>query len=439
MNLFRSLMTTFATGAITLFILVALLAASLLYNSNLQLRYSEWQSSIGKLQRDIDALHQQAQHYKLNAPRDFDSYNRDLAVFYQQFQQQLSRIAADLSNSNQAAAQLHSDSAIEVLLAQQGQLQTAKHTQQTLSQQWQTFNSALMQTLGDPQEPRLEWGAEYIIAQQPQLATLTDTLYSNISSAKFNSQHTATLVLWSLLALVVIYLLATMALMMTKVLRPVIHTTRACEQVAGGEYGLTIALSGAGETRRLQQAFNELSARSQLIMDMLGYINQLDNTEDKLQAIYRSGQSALGCGWIGLMECQRDSIALKTSAPNTLHKQFRHKAMPTQKSLGQEFNKGIQQGWLELENMRDLSLTRFDERFLRELQRITVATHMVGYPFKAPNGHDYYLLFTTSQAQGFNAQQRQLIKVLGRLMAEAIFNNSTATTANGITLRALHI
>ncbi|GLS25649.1 HAMP domain-containing protein [Marinibactrum halimedae] len=430
MNIFRSLMTLFSAGAVVLLLLVVLLAVSLDFSSNLQLRYANWQASVSKVQKDFDSLNQQAQHYKLNAPRDFESYNRDLAVFYTQFQELLEQIDKEISNSAVSAQNVNTNFGGDLLLLQSNpSLTEALTAQDGVVAAWSSFSQALRDTLGDPKEPRLEWGAEYIIKEQPEIAILAEQLRSELAFAKVQSQQLIERGLWCLLGLIGIYIVAAITLIVVKVIRPVVITTKACEKIAAGDYGLTIDLNGAGETRRLQQAFNELSGRSQLIMDTLGYISQLDKTDDKLQAILNSGQKALALGWVGLMRVERESIVLTHSAPSALHKQFRHKDFPTQKSLGKALKQSFDEGWFELDNMRDLSLTRFDERFLRELQRITVATHLVGYPFKGENNQYYVLLFTTSQLGGFSAQQLQLIQALGRLMSDSIALDEPVVTA----------
>ena len=89
MTIFKSLMTRFLLGASLMILFLALLSIGQKYASDIQKMFTNWQAQADKILLDIASLQQQAQHYKINAPRDFDSYHRDVAVFYQQFRQQL--------------------------------------------------------------------------------------------------------------------------------------------------------------------------------------------------------------------------------------------------------------------------------------------------------------------------------------------------------------
>lgn len=108
-------MSQFLVGSGLLILCVLFLAFSQKQASDIQAQLRDWQSSSAKLELDVLALQKQAQHYKLNAPRDFESYNRDVAVFFKQFQQQLATIESDHAAIHVPITLLRADRYLQVL------------------------------------------------------------------------------------------------------------------------------------------------------------------------------------------------------------------------------------------------------------------------------------------------------------------------------------
>ncbi|WP_419810587.1 HAMP domain-containing protein [Bacterioplanoides sp.] len=420
MNPLKSLMTQFILGATVMVAFVLMLTLSQRESTQLQKQLTDWQAQADKIQLEIANLQQQAQHYKLNAPRDFESYNRDVAVFYQQFRQQLATLDNSFNQANSRVTELSNSVAYDWLTQEGSPLLRAIQKQSAWHHFWLVFVDGLEAQLGDPQEPRLEWGAEHIINNQERLSLEATSLAGQIRDAYTWFGITSDKINLGLISIVFAYLLLMLGMLGLRILRPILSTTRACEAVAAGAYGQKVEINGSGETRRLQQAFNELSARSKLMMDMLGDINKPGNVSEKLQSIYDSGHEALGNNWIGLMAFNEQSVELNTSVPTTLDYNFRHRHVSLHKAFGKELSNTLDSGWLNIESLRQLSLTRHDERFLRELHKNTMAHQVVGHPFQCPQHNDYILLFSSNRPEGFSSQQIELIQALSPLMADAI-------------------
>jgi len=420
MKFLNSLMVQFIVGASVMVACVIALSFSQREASHLQKALSEWQTHADKIQLDVANLQQQGQHYKLNAPRDFESYNRDVAVFYKQFQQQLNTIDQTFNRANSSVITLSDSLAYSWLTQQNSPLLSAIQKQSGWHSYWQNFVTELESQIGDPQEPRLEWAAEYIITNQKTATVQAQELADQIHQASNWFDNTYRQTNTFMIGFVLAYLLLSLSYFALRIIRPVLATTRACEEVAAGDYGKKVEISGSGETRRLQQAFNELSARSKLMMDMLGDINQPGDVSDKLQSIFDSGREALGSNWIGLMAFNENNVDLTASVPASLDLNFRHRHVSLHKAFGKELLSTVDNGWLDIKSLRQLSLNRHDERFLRELHKNTMATQIVGYPFRCPQHNDFILMFSSKREGGFSRQQIELIKALSKLMADAI-------------------
>jgi hypothetical protein len=421
MHIIKSLMAQFLLGAILLIALIGLISYSQIIADQNKNLLSQWSSDSEKLRLELSSLQQQAQHYKLNAPRDFESYNRDIAVFYQQFKQELSKINNINLALENSASKVEANPLLKTINENtDSPLRQSQAMLNTWLQQWSLFSNNMDDKLGDPINPRLEWGADLVLEQFYQLQQHTNTLTNSINTSQewLNNHHTH--FNYALLALILIYIVIALIILGLLVIRPIILTSKACEKVASGQYGLHIKVPAIGETKRLQQSFNELSATTKLVMDMLTEIHQPADVETKLQRIFDSGNEALGINWIGLMICKDDNFELIGSAPRTLKNSWRHKNVSVHKQFGKDLLASFDKRWLDIQQLSKLALQRHDERFLREVHKNTRASHMVGHPFHCPKHNGFLLMFTTQQEHGFSPSQIDLIKALVSLMSDAL-------------------
>lgn len=420
MNPRKSLMAQFLLGGLILILCVATLVVSQRHASTLQMELVNWQSLANTLEVDVLNLQQQAQHYKLNAPRDFESYNRDVAVFYQQFQQQLTTISETYDRMYISVSEMEKSWLGMWVLSGDTPMLNAIENQTNWGQFWNTFIGNLNEQIGDVNEPRLEWAADHILATQENVAERLATLKSKVEIAGQWFSQTYQSLSWVFSFIVMGIIVAILSAFALVVIRPIVSTTKVCQAVAAGDYGRKVALNGTGETKQLQEAFNELSSRSKLLMDLIGDINKPSSVPSKLKSIYDSGKDALNCSWIGLMAFDDDRANLHSSVPAALDKNFKHRHVTLNKSFGRDLLKAVETKWLDLPELRQLSMKRHDERFLRELHKNTMARHIVGYSFKCPKHNEFILMFACNLPEGFSQQQIELIKTLAATMADGI-------------------
>ncbi len=422
MNLRKNIMAQFVAGALLLVLCLLVLTVSQQQASKVQNQLRDWQGQVSKLELDVASLQQQAQHYKLNAPRDFESYNRDVAVFYKQFQQQLTSITQTTENAQIPAYRLKDNTAYNVFFSNDTAIEESIKQQASWGIFWNTFLTNLKQEIGSPSEPRLEWAADHIISTQANLSSRTQALHTKVVQANqwFSTRYEQ--VSWLMSGAVLVFISIILALFAQFIVRPIVSTTKVCKEVAAGEYGKKVTVNGVGEARQLQEAFNDLSSRSKLLMDMLGDINKPGDVPTKLKRIHSSGKEALGCSWIGLMAVNETRAELNSSVPAALDANFKHRHVTLNKAFGRDLLSALETKWLDLPALRQLSIKRHDERFLRELHKNTMAQHIVGYSFKCPKHNDFILMFACNLEHGFTQQQTDIIKALSKLMADGIIS-----------------
>lgn len=420
MNLRKNIMAQFIFGASLLVLCMVLLTVSQQQAANLQNQLRDWQGTVSKLELDVASLQQQAQHYKLNAPRDFESYNRDVAVFYQQFQQLLNTISQGIQQADVPANALNDYAGYDALFSDGSKIEQAIQQQASFKLFWDTFLKNLNEEIGSPQEPRLEWAADHIISTQTNLSKRIDSLYQTVAQANQWFSNRYQVFSWVVSASVLVFMSVILVLFAQYIVRPIVSTTKVCQEVAAGQYGKKVNVNGIAEAKQLQEAFNDLSSRSKLLMDMLGDVNKPGDVTTKLQRIYSSGKDALGCSWIGLMAFDENRAQLNASVPAALDANFKHRHVTLNKAFGRDLLAALDAHWLDLPGLRQLSIKRHDERFLRELHKNTMAQHIVGYSFKCPKHNEFILMFACNLEEGFSTQQVDIIKALSKLMADGI-------------------
>lgn len=246
-------------------------------------------AEVRALQTRISDIERRGRGYAAVAPRDYESYNRDLVVIHTQWQQDLR--ALDRSVADLEAALLASDNReLHALLAE-------------LTTEHRRFRDGLAEKLGnDPDEPRLEWGAEFLGAESPKLLKAAESL--STATVALVAQHLdqtrrLTRYTWLISGLV---LLGTAFWFWARVTRRIGRVAQACRAVAEGAFGQRAPSDGNDELGELSRAFNQLSARTRVV---LGVLDRLPEGADAAQAfalLWEESREYLGHRWQGLFE-----------------------------------------------------------------------------------------------------------------------------------------
>ena len=422
MSFFNSLITRSLLGGFLLLLSILAMNTGHQWSRDLQSSTTVWQTKLDTLTDELVKLGHLARNYKDNAPRDFVSYERDLAVFNGQFQAQLQALDTDYQLLERVTGQLNNNPLFQWLNQDDTAASVAMAQQQTVVQSWQVFRADLNETLGDPDQPRLEWGAEQIMAREESLFQQAAELSKQVDTAALWIEQRNQNFNDTMLILVALYVLVSFATFLLFVIRPVVRTAKACQEVSDGQYGLSVDVTGSGETRQLQEAFNELSARAALMLDLVGQLSRTGNITDKLNTILNHSQTALGVNWVGFVELSDDGALLSKSVPVDLDRDWKHRRVSLNKSLGKQLSNIGKDEWLDISNLAETALKHHDERFLRELHKHTNATHVMGYGFTCPKQHRFVLLFTTRVEAGFSHHQQELMRALAKLMVNAVID-----------------
>lgn len=284
-------------------ITVALLTLALLFVVALSLQNRAFEIAVNDqamlaevrtLTARIADVERRGRGYAAVAPRDYESYNRDVAVIYSQWQQDLKALDQSLAG-------------VELGLAR-ADLGTVRQALTQLGVRYRGFRQGLAEQLGSKQdEPRLEWGAQFIEAQAPALLTAAqalsgatvDMVEDHLGQARRITRYT-----WIVGALI---LLGTAVWFWARVTRRIGRVADACRAVAEGSFGQRAPVDGDDELGVLTRSFNQLSARTRVV---LGVLDRLPEGADAAQAfalLWEESREYLGHRWQGLFELNSTS------------------------------------------------------------------------------------------------------------------------------------
>lgn len=268
----------------------------------------------GKLQVTARQLAFQGLNYKENAPRDYDTYYRDVRLYYRDLMSHVAmydriieaflaeRLPADLTGLSHP---------VTPMLDPEGQAAVS-----TLAEVWRGYRADLMEQLGDdPAEPRLEWGAEYVIANRERLEQATARMVAQMQ--RVVHEHLEIIDGFNRLALVVAaaITLLTLAWLYLRVLAPLRRAVQGFRRVAQGDFGHELPVTGSSELAQMTASFNALSRRLNRLFRLMDSLQRGSDLEETLSFVHREFAGVLPMDWIGafFQSPAGDTLRLETS------------------------------------------------------------------------------------------------------------------------------
>lgn len=263
-------------------------------------RQDDWLSRLGgELQVLQQHLGMQAMNYKENAPRDYPTYYRDTRLYYQDLLHARRRLGAILKafadQHLPPQLQSHHGSADFSLSPD-----TAKLADQLLKT-WTTFDNTLQEKLGDPDEPRLEWASEWILAQHQ---ILSDKVHEFLESLEHDLEARANTALFLgrlILLSGIAVMLGLLGWFYAKVLRPLGLAVQGFRQVAKGDFSHRVPVRANNEIGWLVSTLNLATGRLDALLTLLTVLQRSADLDSALQALARNLPRLIPLEWVGIL------------------------------------------------------------------------------------------------------------------------------------------
>jgi len=264
----------------------------------------------GRLELAGEQLAMQAMNYQENPPRDYSTYYRDIRLYYQDLLSHLTtfdEILMAFSDQEFDTAltgmqkTLHTDLAPPVRKAVASTVDL-----------WMGYRQDLQEKLGDNEaEPRLEWGAEYIVGRHDELRDSTlellDSLQDQIGSRLERIGVINNIVLVAAFAISVMIVL----MIYLRVVGPLDRAVQGLKRVTRGDFGHQVEPSGNSEIASLTRSFNQLSSRLRAIFRLIDRIEQGSDLDGTLRFVLEEFGGLLPMDWVCVLFAEKGSDALR--------------------------------------------------------------------------------------------------------------------------------
>jgi len=293
---------------IPLLFLFLILAGSLGFTIySLKLRQHDYLilNHIGQLQVIANNLTEQARNYVKQAPDSYDKYNRDLETYWLTLQRQTGRFNTIISELNSRELSSSLTGKEETIYCNYDD-----HSQNQLTaslKHWILFNNELALKLGnDLDNPRLTWGAEFIVTHGDDLVTSTQLLavaFQRMMEAKLNNIR---LFQWLTVTVGLLSLLMVLFVIQRRVIRPLNATVDGFKKVAQGNFNHKVPVLTNNELGQMAIALNHLLDRLNSIFRLTDRINQGNQLDEMLAFIHEEFQTFVPLDWVGVFFTSAD-------------------------------------------------------------------------------------------------------------------------------------
>ncbi len=300
MKWYQSLKTHIAAALIFQLILIIIMSAFSVYELSLRKHDYAVLNLAGQLRVTAQNLVSESHNYKVSAPRDYESYERDLKFYHKNILKQIDAYSAIISDFESRT--------LSAELTGQPEPIYCNWDEQSISQlddtarNWREFEAGLISAMGDdPQAPRLEYAAEYIVENAEDLTIKTGQLMSafqRMMEVKLdNISHL------NILALVVFIVINIILLFVffKKVFQPLDATRCVFEKVANGNLDSRVVVDSSNEIGILSESFNRLTQRLSSLFSLTEKIHQANNLDESLAFFYDEFKAFFPVDWVGML------------------------------------------------------------------------------------------------------------------------------------------
>ncbi len=327
MSFSKSIQTKILLGFVVFLTPIFLFTFSNVINSDINRQLSEKNLQVHSLKEAMDNIERGSAIYLSNAARDYESYFRDLAVYYKLLNQDLALIdnklekLADSKNELAQLAQSH------LSLLDAVQMENLNQNIDNTLVSWKNYRNELRAELGNNlQEPRLEWGAKYISDNSKIVSSAFDTLIMSFEQLSLQQTQTSEIIGKTTIATLISFTVLFGVFFYFHIIVPIRNTKTAFQRVAEGDFGHQIEIKRGDEIGQLVQSFNLMSARSNSVLAILSNLQSASNFESAVAAIQEQSADYLGCDLVVLARSNlsNNGYSFKSIAPmleyRNLHK-----------------------------------------------------------------------------------------------------------------------
>ncbi|CAA0103778.1 Alginate biosynthesis sensor protein KinB [BD1-7 clade bacterium] len=380
-----------------------------------------------ELVNDIANLQLQADTYVNNAPRDYESYFRDVALYHKQFNQAVDTLQNHNILLKNASTLIKDDPVTHYLfpVSQQHLLQAS----QMLTEGVDLFITDYRDQIGENEaEPRLEWAAQSITRYHGDMSEAAAYFANQLELWQQQQTEMNRKLGYGIAGILFVSALLFSFWFIGSVVLRIRRTAVACDRVANGDFGYQIPANNNDEISQMTRSFNSVSERFKLVLSLLDQLNDSSNSQQAIDAIMAICANYFSIHWSGLVVLQSDdSIRLEAANPLASMRRWSAKSAKIKgNNVAGIMQEHIRQHkpWI-IEDLDKFSVSTSDSRFLRELIRNTHSTTLFGIPLSASDAKGQGMLILASRDKTLvEGKRAELLFKLSPLIGSRLMANT---------------
>ncbi len=406
--------------AVALLLIMSLFAAALTINLRAleaQRSYNTLLNITARLEHTNRQIVEAGSHYAMNAPKDIDSYKRDVMIYYQELislitlfdqitQSFMSQNFAPDLTGRRTPFSPKLDPAIKIAV-------------NSVEEIWSHYKQGLQIALGeDSTAPRLDRAADYITSQHNPLTESIDALRAQtqrLASSQVERVYDHYILM---LAAATTITLSILLWFVIAVLRPLKSAVNGFRKVSQGDFGYQVPTFGDNEITWITNAFNKLSSRLHAIFRLTDQIQQGSDLDDTLCFVAEQFPTLLPLDWVGALFVATDneSITLERNYRNGKRELTQHNRFSLKNTL---LKKVLESGDpLHIPNLEHTARGNPEYQFLNHLAD-TGLRDAIFLPVTEFSPIPAVLAFATREANIYTPEHLELLTNIGNLITHS--------------------
>ncbi|MCG8464419.1 MAG: GAF domain-containing protein [Xanthomonadales bacterium] len=423
MKLPRATLQNKVLGGLALFFLVFVVI--LFYTSwafERNAKNSSITQRVSQLELTLGSVSDSSERYLEAAPRDYESYNRDVTIFFKDVMSDITRIGEGiqvLSDDYQQFTEAGFFAGMLGLGGRDGQLENSINN---LQEHWRRYESGLDQQLGgNKAEPRLEWGAQFIARERAGLQDSLNAVGANFERVLLADLKRTQLLTNLAIVFAILFAAAGVAWFYFGVTRRIQRTVCGCRRVAQGDFGFQLTHNSTDELGQLIDAFNSLSARARLVLSVLDRLREGQTPAEASEILWEETRAALSAEWFALVSAEGEQIELVHAFPEDAMSKVRNLADVGEKE--QAFTDAIKSGRPQyFPDLLRHSVANANARFIRDLHKSGFRSALF-VPLIGESHVRCVMVLAAKTAGAFTSEQVILLHRIGPMIAHQLENN----------------
>ena len=424
--MFRSLKVQIGTALAIQFIVLVAIVSSTLYLLDLRKHDYLILNLSGQLRVISQLIVNNSASYADNAPRNYDSYYRDVKLYNKQLHTLIARYDKIINSfkARKLAPELFQN---EFLSVRKNKIiiptisekydpiycnwnETARNELVETAKSWSKFKQGLYKKLGkNLKEPRLEAAAQYILYNEDNLvASATDLTSAFRNMMEYKLEQITWLnrmsILWSFLIAVTIFLV-----IYKKIFTPMAMTVDAFKRVALGELSHQVDVSDTTELGQLTYSFNRLTAKLNSLFGLTNRIYQATSLDEIIKFIYQEFNTMLPIKWVAMLRMDVDASTMIVKHLYSVENQLIREgdSLPASHPIIIDaINDGTVTSIGDLE--KELTKYKEPEKIFTYLVRMKLSS-MIIFPLNIVGKEKAILVFATDKKEAYYKSHKMLL------------------------------